>query len=92
MSRSYKGIRLKKHRVYSAEDLMVTYSVCRNTVSNWVQSGLEPSVERRPKLFRGKTVEEFHRIRRERSKTQLRPGEFKCMSCEIAVFPTRKQC
>lgn len=87
MARSYKGIRLKKHRVYSVDDLMEAYGVTRNTVSNWVRAGLEPSVSGRRNLFRGATVEEFHRARRERSKTELRPGEFKCMSCKMAVVP-----
>ena len=66
---------------------MAVYNVCRNTVSNWVQGGLEPSVVSRPNLFRGDDVEAFHRTRRERSKAQLRPGEFKCMGCKMAVFP-----
>lgn len=87
MSRSYKGIKLKKNRVYSGKDLQRTYSVTANTISNWVAAGLEPSDCKRPYLFRGKRVNDFHKARRERLKTQVKPGEFKCSSCQAAVFP-----
>lgn len=87
MSRSYKGVFLKKHRVYAVEDLMRLYSVTANTVSNWVREGLTASDYRKPYLFQGAVVISFHKQRRERDKINLRPGEFKCMGCKAAVFP-----
>ncbi|OUS37729.1 hypothetical protein A9Q94_04975 [Rhodobacterales bacterium 56_14_T64] len=87
MSRSYTGKKLKKNRVYSGQDLQQVYSVSANTISNWVKTGLRPSDDKRPYLFRGGCVMDFHRARQERAKTKLRPGEFKCTGCKSAVFP-----
>ena len=87
MSRSYKGITLKHHRIYSAEDLMAAFNVSKNTVSNWVNAGLQRVDQERPHLFRGATVNAFHGARRKRDRTSLRPGEFKCTGCKMAVLP-----
>lgn len=87
MSRSYKGITLKQHRVYSAEDLMAAFNVSKNTVSNWVKAGLQRVDQERPYLFRGATINSFHDARRKRDRTSLRPGEFKCTGCKMAVLP-----
>lgn len=87
MSRSYKGVTLKKHRVYSVEQLMAAYSVSANTVSNWVGEGLTPSDGQRPYLFRGAAAQEFHRRKRLGVHCKLRPGQFQCRRCQAAVFP-----
>lgn len=87
MSRSYKGIRAKKYRVYSVEDLMRLYGVTQNTISNWVNEGLEPSDERKPYVFRGAVVQDFHRGRRERARVSLKPREFYCFVCKETVEP-----
>lgn len=87
MSRSYKGIRPKAKRVYSIDDVIELYGVCRNTVSNWVGSGLRPSGGIGPQLFRGAELSRFHAERRVRSGGKLRSGEFKCRICSAAVFP-----
>lgn len=87
MSRSYKGIKLKKHRVYSVEQLSAAYSVTANTVSNWVGEGLRPSDGQRPYLFRGAVVQEFHRRQRVGLRRKLLPGQFYCRGCQTEVFP-----
>ncbi len=87
MSRSYKGNKLKKNRVYSGADLQRIFGVCSNTISNWVNGGLIASDGKRPYLFRGGQVMQFLRTRQERAKTTLLPGEFKCGVCKSAVFP-----
>ena len=87
MSRSYKGVKAKKNRVYSVQEVQALYDVSRNTVSNWVSAGLSPSDHRRPQLFRGAELNRFHADRRKRSRKDLRRGEFKCTGCEVAVFP-----
>jgi hypothetical protein len=88
MSRAYKGVRLKKNRVYTVQDLMDAYKVTQNTVSNWVNAGLRPSDDSCPHVFRGAVVTSFHDQRRARTRSQLRRGEFKCLACKMAVFPT----
>lgn len=87
MSRSYKGVRVKAHRVYSIEDLMALYGVTANTISNWNADGLMRSDGIKPYLYQGKVVAHFHAKRMARQRMDLRPGEFKCMTCKAAGFP-----
>lgn len=88
MSRAYRAVRPRGNRVYSVENAMRLYGVCRNTLSNWVSSGLCPIDTRQPQLFRGAELIRFHADRRARTSVQLRNGEFKCVCCKAAVFPT----
>lgn len=88
MSRCYKGVRLKKNRVYTVQDLIDAHKVTQNTVSNWVAAGLRPSDDKCPYVFRGAIVTAFHAERRARTWCQLRLGEFKCVACKMAVFPS----
>ncbi|MEQ3625197.1 MAG: hypothetical protein ABNH32_05420, partial [Marinobacter sp.] len=87
MSRSYRNVRLHDTMVYSVAELQTLFSVHRNTVSNWVGAGLKPSDGALPQLFRGYEVKRFHAERKERSRRNLRLGEFKCVACGRAVFP-----
>ncbi len=87
MSRSYKGVLLKKHRVYSVVELMSAYSASANTVTNWVKGGLAPSDGQKPHLFRGASVQEFHKRKRREARSNLLPGQFLCRGCQSAVFP-----
>ncbi|TGD61191.1 helix-turn-helix domain-containing protein [Tabrizicola sp. WMC-M-20] len=87
MSRSYGSIRPRANWVYSVEEVMTLYNISRNTVSNWINTGLCPIDQKRPQLFRGAELARFHEDRRARSKRTLRPGEFKCLGCKAAVYP-----
>ena len=86
MSRRYK-IRAKSHRVYEVSEVMELHDICRNTVSNWVGTGLTPSHGTGPQLFRGCELNRFHIARRAQGRKNLRVGQFLCMSCKVAVFP-----
>ena len=86
MSRSYK-IRAKSHRVYNVEEVQKLYTVCRNTVSNWVGVGLNPSPSRGPQVFRGSELNRFHKDRREQGRKNVRLGQFFCLRCKVAVAP-----
>lgn len=95
MARSYRGVSVKSHRVYTVEDIKQLFKVSSNTVSNWVGEGLITSDGKRSYVFRGALIKHFHEQRIARSKTNLRPGEFKCTGCKAAVFPdieTVKDC
>ncbi|MEM7472253.1 MAG: tyrosine-type recombinase/integrase [Pseudomonadota bacterium] len=87
MSRSYKNIKPKKHFVYSVDDLMKLFGVCRNTISNWVKEGLKPSDASHPYVFRGSEVKRFRDARHLRSAKPLRIGQFGCFVCKERVFP-----
>lgn len=73
--------------VYSVDDVQTLYGVHRNTVSNWVGSGLKTSDGSLPQRFRGAELNRFHAERAERARRNLRLGEFKCVACGKAVFP-----
>ncbi|UWR11984.1 tyrosine-type recombinase/integrase [Sulfitobacter mediterraneus] len=87
MSGFHKRKKLKKDRVYSIADLVEVYGVCANTVTSWIDAGLVRSDQQKPYLFRGAALNAFHKDRQLRSKRNLRAGEFKCGSCNNAVFP-----
>ncbi len=87
MSRSYAKVRPKAHRVYSVSEVMVLFNICRNTVSNWVRSGLRPSEGTGPQIFRGAELKRFREERKSRNSWQLRVGEFNCLGCSSTVFP-----
>ena len=87
MSRSYKS-RAKSHRVYSVDEVLKHYSICRNTLSNWRSSGLQPSPVDGPQLFRGGELNRFHEDRKARNRKNLRLGQFYCTGCKAGVFPS----
>lgn len=87
MSRSYTSVKPKIHRVYSVEEALSLFRICRNTLSNWVGTGLTPTGGKGPHLFRGAELKRFHDARNTRQKHELRVGEFKCLGCGNAVFP-----
>ncbi|SER94298.1 Site-specific recombinase XerD [Tranquillimonas rosea] len=87
MSRSYRNIRPHDAMVYTVAEVQALFSVSRNTVSNWVGSGLRPSDGSLPQLFRGAELRRFHADRAARSRRNLRLGEFKCIACGNAAFP-----
>ncbi|MER5171928.1 hypothetical protein [Thioclava kandeliae] len=86
MSRNYTSIRPKLDRVYSVEQVVSLYSICRNTLGNSIASGLLPPDANQPRIFRGAELARFHQ-ERAGIKTPLRRGKFKCMSCKARVFP-----
>ena len=87
MTRSYRSVSPKKHRVYSVGDVMSLYNVHRNTVSNWVKGGLRPSMCEGPQIFRGSELARFHAIQAVRRKSDLSWGEFYCFGCKAGVRP-----
>ncbi len=87
MSRSYKNVKPKIHRVYSVDDVLSLYGICRNTLSNWERSGLRSTGGKGPRLYRGAELKRFHDARKLRVKGELKLGEFKCLGCGAVVFP-----
>jgi integrase/Zn ribbon nucleic-acid-binding protein len=87
MSRAYRSVRPRGNLVYSVDEVMALYAISRNTVSNWINTGLHPIDGKRPQLFRGADLARFHEDRRAGSKRILRAGEFKCLGCKAVVYP-----
>ncbi len=87
MNRSYKNVKPKIHRVYSVDDVLSLYGICRNTLSNWERFGLRSTGGKGPRLYRGAELKRFHDARKLRVKGELKLGEFKCLGCGAAVCP-----
>ena len=87
MSRAHRKVRVTASQVYSADELCDVYNITRNTVTNWVNSGLCTSDERRPYVFRGAELQRFHNAREAKDRKSLKKGEFNCLACSSAIFP-----
>lgn len=86
MTRSYRKVRPQSDRVNSVEDVLSPYDICRNTLLNWVGSGLRPSDTKVPQIFRGAELKRFHEDHRRRARSNLRTGQSNCLGCDSAVF------
>lgn len=71
----------KTNRFYSPDEVLSLYGVCRNTLGNWLRSGLESYEKDGRRLFGGDKLNDFHRSRRERSKSPCGPHETYCVAC-----------
>ncbi|WP_424983894.1 tyrosine-type recombinase/integrase [Maritalea sp. S77] len=87
MVRAYNYTRAKKNRVYDVEAICETFSVHKNTVTNWRKSGLCSIDERQPLLFKGSELRLFLKQRQLEQKQKLRLGQFKCFSCKARTWP-----
>ncbi|MFD2738036.1 tyrosine-type recombinase/integrase [Sulfitobacter aestuarii] len=87
MTRAHRKVRVFAAQVYSVEEICGVYNVTRNTVTNWIHSGLRKSDERRPYVFRGAELQRFHKARETKDRKNLKHGEFNCLACSSAVFP-----
>ncbi|AVX04943.1 hypothetical protein MXMO3_02430 [Maritalea myrionectae] len=87
MVRAYNYTRAKKNRVYDVEAICETFSVHKNTVTNWRKSVLSSIDERQPLLFKGSELRLFLKQRQLEQKQKLRLGQFKCFSCKARTWP-----
>jgi len=79
--------RFKKDRSYTVEEAAQLCGCHRNTVRNWQRQGLEPIDDKRPIVFDGAALREFHEARRKKRESRLRPGEIYCLPCRAAKEP-----
>jgi hypothetical protein len=57
------------------------FRVHKNTVRNWLDTGLQPIDNRRPILILGRQLSSFLYARRARRRRHCAPGQFYCMRC-----------
>ena len=73
--------RVKVHRCYTLEEVAKLFRVHKNTVRNWLKSGLQPIDGRRPILILGRQLASFLHARREHRRQRCRAGELYCFRC-----------
>ena len=79
---------VKIHRNYEVVEIAQLYSLCRNTVRNWVKrDGLCTIDDKRPMLFHGLVLREFLKNRRTKNKHPCKPGEIYCVGCHAPKIP-----
>ncbi len=88
MAKRHPNFRLVKiHRSYTVEEIAILLGVHKNTVRNWVKSGLCPIDNRRPALIHGPEVVRFLQARRAGNKQTCQPGQIFCLRCRAPRNP-----
>jgi hypothetical protein len=82
--------RVKIHRNYAVDEAARVLGCHKNTIRNWLASGLEPVDDRRPLLIQGTKLREFLRLRRGRTRCHCAPGQFYCLRCRAPKHPARR--
>jgi len=87
MRRAHPNHRLvKMHRSYTVHEIADALHVHRNTVREWIRSGL-PVLEGRPVLMLGKDIIDFLRARRAKKRCRCGPGQMYCFKCRVPRSP-----
>ena len=82
MRKRHPNPRLAKiHRNYTVDEVASVFGVHRNTVRQWVKSGLPTSDKRRPMLILGRDLAAYLQARRVKNKRTCKPGEIYCVRC-----------
>lgn len=79
--------RAKIHRSYSVEEIAMLYSVHKNTVRQWIKSGLPVIDQNRPILISGADLRLYWQNKRVSRKRQCQPYEIFCLRCRIPQRP-----
>jgi hypothetical protein len=79
--------RVKVHRSYTVEEVAHLFDLHRNTVRQWIKTGLPPIDGRRPRLILGRELIEFLKRRRLSKKRPCLPGQMYCVRCRAPKFP-----
>ena len=88
MQKRHPNHRLVKiHRSYTVEEIAELFAIHKNTVRNWVKSGLPTSDAKRPMLILGIELAAFLQARRTKNKRPCRPGEIYCVRCRAPKPP-----
>ncbi|MBD9357844.1 helix-turn-helix domain-containing protein [Methylomonas albis] len=79
--------RAKIHRSYSVEEIAMLYSVHKNTVRQWIKSGLPMIDQNRPILISGADLRLYWQNKRVSRKSKCQPYEIYCVRCRIPQRP-----
>src|SRR5438045_744144 len=79
--------RVKMHRSYTVEEIARLFVCHKNTVRQWVKTGLPTCDDRRPTLIRGRDLMVFLKTCRTKNKRTCKPGEIYCVRCRAPKYP-----
>lgn len=69
----------KIHQSYTVEEAARLFGVHKQTVRNWISSGLPVLASKRPILIHGSDHRTFHQQRRQKQRQKCSPGELFCL-------------
>jgi hypothetical protein len=88
MPKRHPNYRLvKTHRSYAVEEIAGLFGAHKNTVRQWIRTGLKPLDRRRPLLVHGSELSAFLRDRKQKNKRPCQPGEIYCVRCRAPKQP-----
>ena len=79
--------RSKVNRSYTIAEVARLYGVHRQTVRNWLKTGLPSLAERRPILILGRALGEFLSARRQQARRPCGVGQLYCVRCRAPRSP-----
>lgn len=78
---------VKINRCYTVEEVAELLGKHKNTVRNWIKTGLATIDEKRPVLIHGPGLVEFIKKLRNKNKQTCKLGELYCVRCRVPRFP-----
>jgi excisionase family DNA binding protein len=72
---------VKVHRNYTVEEAANLFGIHKNTVREWLKSGLPVLDDKRPMLILGQDLAAFLQARRIKNKQTCQPGQMYCVRC-----------
>ena len=78
---------VKIHRNYTVEESAKLLEVHRNTVRQWIKTGLPTNDEKRPTLILGRVLFDFLQRRKMLNKRPCQPGQIYCVRCRCPKHP-----
>jgi hypothetical protein len=79
--------RIKIHRNYTVEEAARQLGVHKNTIRQWIKSGLPTVDQQRPTLILGRDLSAFLTQHRKARKRPCQPGEIYCVRCRQPKSP-----
>lgn len=78
---------VKTHYTYAVGDIAQLFKVHKNTVREWLRSGLKTIDQNHPMLIHGDDLAGFLKKRRQEKKRPCQPGEIFCVRCRTGKLP-----
>ncbi len=77
----------KIHRSYTVEEAASLFGVHKNTVRNWIKTGLPVCDDQKPCLILGQELRLFLQSKRKKRKQKCKPYEMYCLRCKSPQVP-----